>query len=106
MIKGLIHRQAYSVLLEPYANSFNKGSEVGTPTDEPLNKPGVWERKWEIDSLCYVIRLSYQYWKATNDISAFDDEWKSAMRLIVKTFKAEQLKKEKVRMFSFAKPIG
>ena len=95
LIKGLIHRQAYSVLLEPYANSFNKGSEVGTPTDEPRNKPGVWERKWEVDSLCYVIRLAYQYWKATNDISAFDDEWKSAMRLIVKTFKVEQLKEGK-----------
>ena len=92
MIKGLIHRQAYSVLLEPYANSFNKSLEIGTPTDEPRNKPGVWERKWEVDSLCYVIRLSYQYWKTTGDISAFDDEWQTAMRLIVKTFKVEQLK--------------
>lgn len=92
LIKGLIHRQAYSVLLDPYANSFNKGDEIGTPDDKPLNKPGVWERKWEVDSLCYVIRLSYQYWKATADLSAFDDEWKNAMRLIVKTFKTEQLK--------------
>lgn len=92
LIKGLIHRQAYSVLLEPYANSFNKGDEVGTPTDEPLNKPGVWERKWEVDSLCYVIRLAYQYWKTTGDASAFDAEWQNAMRLIVKTFKVEQLK--------------
>lgn len=92
LIKGLIHRQAYSVLLEPYANSFNKGAEIGTPTDLPLNKPGVWERKWEVDSLCYVIRLAYQYWKTTGDASAFDDEWRSAMRLIVKTFKTEQLK--------------
>lgn len=92
LIKGLIHRQAYSVLLEPYANSFNKGAEIGTPTDLPLNKPGVWERKWEVDSLCYVIRLAYQYWKTTGDASAFDDEWQKAMRLIVKTFKVEQFK--------------
>lgn len=92
LIKGLIHRQAYSVLLEPYANSFNKGLEIGTPTDLPLNKPGVWENKWEVDSLCYVIRLSFQYWKTTGDASAFDDEWRNAMRLIVKTFKVEQLK--------------
>lgn len=92
LIKGLIHRQAYSVLIDPYANAFNKDKEIGTPTDEPRNKPGVWERKWEIDSLCYVIRLSYQYWKATNDATAFDAEWQNAMRLIVKTFKTEQLK--------------
>ncbi|MFV0388683.1 MAG: glycoside hydrolase family 125 protein [Pyrinomonadaceae bacterium] len=92
LIKGLIHRQAYSVLLEPYANSFLKDSNGKGWDDRPPNKPGVHERKWEVDSLCYVIRLSYQYWKATGDVSAFDDEWKAAMRLIVNTFKVEQLK--------------
>ena len=92
LIKGLIRRQAHSVLLEPYANSFNKGDEIGHDDDKPLNKPGVFERKWEVDSLCYVIRLAFQYWKTTGDVSAFDDEWQGAMRLIVKTFKTEQLK--------------
>ena len=102
LIKGLIHRQAGSVLIDPYANAFNKGDEVGTPSDEPRNKPGVWERKWEVDSLCYVIRLSYQYWKATNDATAFDEEWQTAMRLIVKTFKTEQLK-DGVSPYSFVR---
>lgn len=92
LIKGLIHRQAFSVLLEPYANSFLKTSDEKGWDDLPKNKPGVHERKWEVDSLCYVIRLAYQYWKTTADVSAFDDEWKDAMRLIVKTFKIEQLK--------------
>lgn len=92
LIKGLIHRQAYSVLLEPYANSFLKNTNEKGWDDLPKNKPGVHERKWEIDSLCYVVRLSYQYWKTTNDATAFDDEWQRAMRLIVKTFKVEQMK--------------
>ena len=92
LIKGLIHRQAFCVLLEPYANAFlNDENEKGWD-DLPLSKPGVHERKWEVDSLCYVIRLAYQYWKATDDISAFDDEWQRAMRLIVQTFKVEQFK--------------
>ncbi len=26
-------------------------------------KPELHERKWEIDSLCYPLRLTYQYWK-------------------------------------------
>ena len=26
-------------------------------------KPELHERKWEIDSLCYPIRLAYHYWK-------------------------------------------
>lgn len=92
LIKGLIHRQAYCVLLEPYANSFLKNLNEKGWDDLPKNKPGVHERKWEVDSLCYVIRLAYQYWKTTGDTSAFDEEWQNAMRLIVKTFKVEQYK--------------
>ncbi len=95
LIKGLIHRQAMSVLIDPYANAFNKDDSIGHADDKPLNKPGVFERKYEVDSLCYVLRLSYQYWKATNDATAFDDEWKRATRLIVETFKTEQLKNGK-----------
>lgn len=92
LIKGLIHRQAHSVLLDPYANAFLKDLNEKGWDDLPKNKPGVHERKWEVDSLCYVIRLAYQYWKTTTDLSAFDDEWRRAMRLIVDTFKIEQLK--------------
>ena len=95
LIKGLIHRQAHSILLEPYANAFLKDLSEKGWDDLPKNKPGVLERKWEVDSLCYAIRLSYQYWKTTGDASAFDDEWKSAMRTVVKTFKTEQLKSGK-----------
>ncbi|MBS1797681.1 MAG: glycoside hydrolase family 125 protein [Acidobacteria bacterium] len=95
LIKGLIHRHAYSILLEPYANAFLKDPNEKGWDDLPKNKPGVLERKWEVDSLCYSMRLAYQYWRATNDASAFDDEWQSAMRLIIKTFKKEQLKEGK-----------
>ncbi|MEZ5425721.1 MAG: glycoside hydrolase family 125 protein [Pyrinomonadaceae bacterium] len=95
LIKGLIHRQAHSILIDPYANAFNRDDSVGHDDDRPLNKPGVFERKWEVDSLCYAIRLSHQYWKATGDLSAFDEEWKSAMGLIIKTFRTEQLKGNK-----------
>ena len=57
-------------------------------------KPGLHERKWEIDSLCYPIRLSYHYWKITGDKTAFDDSWKKAITLIIKTFKEQQRKKD------------
>ena len=92
LIKGLIHRQAFCVLLEPYANAFLKDETEKGWDDLPLSKPGVHERKWEVDSLCYVMRLAFQYWKATNDASAFDAEWQNAMRRIVQTFKTEQFK--------------
>lgn len=93
MIRGLIHRQAHSIILDPYANAFmHDPNAIGWESDRPKNKPGVHERKWEVDSLCYAIRLSYQYWKTTGDTLPFDAEWQRAMRLVVDTFKTEQLK--------------
>lgn len=103
MIRGLIHRQAHSVLLDPYANAFLKDLNEKGWDDEPANKPGVHERKWEVDSLAYVIRLSFEFWKATGDVSAFDAEWESAMRLIVKTFKTEQLKDDSSQYYFIRK---
>lgn len=93
MIRGLIHRHAFSILLDPYANAFLQDPDAkGWESDLPKNLPGVHERKWEVDSPCYAIRLSYQYWKTTGDVSPFDNEWADAMRLILKTFRVEQIK--------------
>ena len=93
LIKGVINHQVKCILKDPYANAFykdvNKVSEWKS-TDITDMKPGIHERKWEIDSLCYPMRLSYGYWKETGDTTPFDDEWVSAMRLIVKTFKEQQ----------------
>jgi uncharacterized protein len=55
-------------------------------------KPGVGERKWEIDSLCYPIRLAHGYWQATGDKAPFDDDWRAAMHLVLKTFREQQRK--------------
>jgi meiotically up-regulated gene 157 (Mug157) protein len=55
-------------------------------------KPGVGERKWEIDSLCYPIRLAHGYWQATGDTEPFDDDWRAAMRRVLETFREQQRK--------------
>ena len=55
-------------------------------------KPEVYERKWEIDSLCYPIRLAYHYWKVTGDASVFSDEWLQAVAYILQTFREQQRK--------------
>ena len=95
LIQGVIHRQAKCILKDPYANAFykdeNKVSEWKA-TDETDMKPGIHERKWEIDSLCYPIRLAYGYWMETRDTSPFDADWLEAMRMVVKTFKEQQRK--------------
>lgn len=92
LIKGVINRQTKSILLDPYANAFYKDftKESEWKHDITQMKPGIHERKWEIDSLCYPIRLAYGYWKQTGDTSLFDDKWKEAMHLVIQTFKEQQ----------------
>jgi meiotically up-regulated gene 157 (Mug157) protein len=94
MLEGLIRRQTQCILLDPYANAF-----MPDPTSKPLSwavhdatdkHPGVGERKWEIDSLCYTIRLAHGYWKNTGDTSPFDADWHKAMRLVLQTFREQQ----------------
>ncbi len=91
LIAGVINRQAKCILIDPYANAFNFSNEgSGWETDITKMKPELHERKWEIDSLCYPVRLAYGYWKQTSDASYFDSNWQNAMRLVVKTFREQQ----------------
>ncbi len=93
LIAGVINRQVKCILLDPYANAFNYGP-TGSEWDKDLTvmKPGIHERKWEIDSLCYPVRLAHGYWKKTGDVSCFDADWREAMKLVVTTFKQQQRK--------------
>src|SRR5579871_424144 len=91
LIAGVINRQTRCILKDPYANAFYKNeSKVSEwASDFTDMKPGVHERKWEIDSLCYTIRLAHGYWKATGDIAPFDSDWHDAVLLILETFKEQ-----------------
>ena len=91
MLEGVIRRQLKCILIDPYANAFNDGPSGGEwMSDLTDMKPDVHERKWEIDSLCYPLRLAYEYWKVTGDTSIFDDEWLDAIKIILATFKEQQ----------------
>jgi meiotically up-regulated gene 157 (Mug157) protein len=98
LVAGVINRQTKCILKDPYANAFfkdeNKVSEW-KETDITQMKPGIHERKWEIDSLCYPIRLGYLYWKKTGDTAPFDANWKSAIQLTLQTFREQQRKEDK-----------
>ena len=102
MLEGTILRQFNSIILDPYANAFYTDiNEVGYwKSDMTDMKPGVHERKWEIDSHCYPIRLAYQYWKVTGDSRVFQDEWLQAITCILTTLK-EQQRKDGVGTYTF-----
>jgi meiotically up-regulated gene 157 (Mug157) protein len=96
MLAGVINRQFKCIGIDPYANAFNMdptGSEWDK--DDTDMKPELHERKWEIDSLCYPLRLAYQYWKMTGDTSVFGEEWIRAISNILTTFKQQQRKENR-----------
>jgi hypothetical protein len=94
LIAGVINRQTRCILLDPYANAFYKDSSKVSDWNSDLTdmKPGVHERKWEIDSLCYPIRLAYHYWRETGDTKPFDAQWHEAITLTLQTFREQQRK--------------
>ena len=94
MIAGLIIRQFKCICLDPYANAFYKepDKEGYWKSDYTDMKPGIHERKWEIDSHCYPIRLAYEYWKISGDDSVFSDLWIQAIELTLQTFREQQRK--------------
>ena len=93
MIRGVILRQFKCINIDRYANAFNDGpTGAGWQTDETDMRPEVFERKYEIDSLCYPIRLAYWYWLVTGDASIFGEEWLQAITNVLLTFKEQQRK--------------
>jgi uncharacterized protein len=91
LFTGLINRQTKCILIDPYANAFNAGPTGSEwKTDLTDMKPELHERKWEIDSLCYPVRLSYHFWKQTGDRSPFNENWLKAAKMILKTFREQQ----------------
>jgi uncharacterized protein len=96
LLEGVIRRQARCILIDPYANAFM--ADLSAPPlkwsreDKTDLKQGVGERKYELDSLCYPIRLSYGYWKKTGGTEPFDARWHEAMRTVVRTMREQQRK--------------
>ena len=106
LLEGVIRRQTWCILVDPYANAFNKGpGESPWKDDLTEMKPELHERKWEVDSLCYPIRLAHGYWRATGDTAPFDAAWREAMRLVVRTFR-EQQRKEGKGPYKFQRVTG
>lgn len=93
LVRGLLRRQLRSILIDPYANAFNLSSEEPSPNwagDETEMRNGVFERKYELNSLCYPLRLAGGYWERTHDATPFDALWISAVRTILATMREQQ----------------
>ncbi|CAF0975562.1 unnamed protein product [Rotaria sordida] len=97
LIEGVLLRQFICIQRDPYANAHYKDLHRISEwkyKDETEMRDGVHERKWELDSLCYVLRLIYSYWEEVNhDLTFFHDykeEFKKTIRIILQTMKEQQ----------------
>ncbi|WP_051807741.1 glycoside hydrolase family 125 protein [Actinoplanes subtropicus] len=92
VLGGVVRRMARGVLLDPYANAINDGP-TGAHADEhdrPPPGPGVWERKYELDSLCAVLSSGYELWAAGGGTDHLDDEFGAAAVRILELWRTEQ----------------
>lgn len=102
LIKGLIKRQFMYIKIDPYANSFNlEANGRGHNGDECDKSPYVWERKFELDSLCYPFLLTERYAQAANDESVFDADYFRTAAVVLDTFETEQQHDAKSQYYHF-----
>jgi hypothetical protein len=96
LIEGVVRRQTRCLLIDTYANAFM--ADLSAPPlpwsvhDKTEMRQGVAERKYELDSICYPIRLAHGYWRSSGDTSPFDQNWKQAMQAILQTMRTQQRK--------------
>lgn len=108
---GLIHRQARCVIRDPYANAFVDTSIAPDipSTQGPTWGDGIWERKYEVDSLASFFRLSNGYFEASHNTEPFDADWLVAVQRALDVITAEQsalTRQSKDTLFRFLDPNG
>jgi meiotically up-regulated gene 157 (Mug157) protein len=92
VLGGVVRRMAGAVLADPYANAINDGG-TGAHADEhdrPPPAPDVWERKYEVDSLCAVLSFGYELWAASGSAAHLDERFAEATALILDVWRVEQ----------------
>ena len=96
LIAGLVKRQFLYINIDPYANAFNEEANGNCwEKDETEMGPWIWERKYEIDSLCYPVQLAYLFWKNTGRVDHLDADFVQGVRKILDVFETEMYHEEK-----------
>lgn len=91
MLAGVVRRHAAQIAIDPYANAFNESaSGARVHEDRPVQGPWVWERKYELDSLCYPIRLAHRLWELTASVEHLDDAVHRMLASIVSVMRTKQ----------------
>lgn len=96
ILTGLSKRQFMYIQIDPYANAFNEQDNGKCWEHDDTEMSGwVWERKYEIDSLCYPLQFAYLIWKNTGRTEHFNETFKAGAEKILEVFRTEQCHEEK-----------
>lgn len=96
LLVGLVRRQFWYINIDPYANAFNETANGNCwEKDETEMSPWIWERKYEIDSLCYPLQFSYLIWKNTGRCDQFDEIFRTGVERLLTVLETEQYHEEK-----------
>lgn len=91
LVANVVRRQVHYIQLDPYANAFNeKDNGNGHQEDKTEMSKWIWERKYEIDSLCYPIQLAYLLWRTTGRTDHLDEHFRQACHIIMTLWHTEQ----------------
>lgn len=91
MIAGLVKKQFTFIAIDPYVNAFNETENfAGHQEDDTRMNGWIWERKYEVDSLCYPVQLAYLLYKNTGRTDHFDAAFVKGAKMIIDVFRIEQ----------------
>ncbi|EAE8347648.1 glycoside hydrolase family 125 protein [Listeria monocytogenes] len=102
VIRAVIRQQFRYVQLDPYTNAFNFAGNGNCWSDidqSERKNPWSWERKYELDSLCFPVELAYFYWKRTKRVDLFDEDFLAAVKVLIDVFRVEQHHEEESEYF-------
>ncbi|QKT07010.1 glycoside hydrolase family 125 protein [Gordonia sp. X0973] len=104
VIGAVVRRQFAYVAHDPYANAFNAAPNGNCHEPRDLgDDPWLWERKYEIDSLCFPFQLAEQLAEATGTADHFDDAFHAAAVAAIDTLSVE-LDHEGSSSYRFVRP--
>ncbi|KAF9651779.1 hypothetical protein BDM02DRAFT_3090493 [Thelephora ganbajun] len=100
LVRAVINTESRYVSEYPYCGAFQPPPESGLdPTENvwargvivnpPVDNKTVFECKYEIDSLCGLLKLSRSYFQQTNDSSFMNENWHSAIKQIFRVIEEQ-----------------
>lgn len=91
VLVGVLRRQLEFIVLDPYANAFKRGPEPSWHADDRTEMgPQIWERKYEIDSLCFPLDLGHLLWRVTGRADVVDERYAAAAEATLDLWELEQ----------------